>query len=65
LRSASPGASAAGSILREIPERSFASEFGSDAWQPKQREMIPSFGQSLINDAELPRKVQLPPHHSG
>jgi hypothetical protein len=45
--------------MLEILEKCFASEFASDAWQSKLREMIPSFGQSLIQDADLTRKMRL------
>lgn len=58
LLGASPGASTAVSIMLEVLEKCFAKEFASDAWQAKLREMIPSFGQSLIKDAELHRKMQ-------
>jgi malate dehydrogenase (quinone) len=58
LLGASPGASTAVSIMLEILERCFAEEFKSDAWQEKLREMIPSFGQPLIEDADLFRKMQ-------
>jgi malate dehydrogenase (quinone) len=59
LLGASPGASTAVSIMLEILERCFASEMASDTWQAKLREMIPSFGQSLIKDADLARKMKL------
>jgi malate dehydrogenase (quinone) len=53
LLGASPGASTAASIMLEIIERCFPSELATDDWQAKLREMIPSFGQSLIKDAAL------------
>ena len=58
LLGASPGASTAVSIMLEMIERCFATELASEAWQAKLREMIPSFGQSLIEDADLFRKTQ-------
>lgn len=59
LLGASPGASTAVSIMLEVLEKCFAGELASDEWQAKLREMIPSFGQSLIDDADLHRKMQL------
>ncbi len=44
--------------MLEIIERCFRSKMTSDGWQAKLREMIPSFGRSLITDAELAREVQ-------
>lgn len=58
LLGASPGASTAVSIMLELIERCFASDLASDTWQSKLREMIPSFGQSLITDPDLFRKTQ-------
>ncbi|MGB8166913.1 MAG: malate dehydrogenase (quinone) [Chthoniobacteraceae bacterium] len=58
LLGASPGASTAVSIMLELLESCFPAELASDAWQAKLREMIPSFGQSLIDDADLFRKTQ-------
>jgi malate dehydrogenase (quinone) len=54
---ASPGASTAVWIMLEVLKRNFPGELKS-AWLPKLREMIPSFGRSLIEDAELCRKVR-------
>ena len=58
LLGASPGASTAVSIMLEVIERCFPKQTASDGWQAKLREMIPSFGRSLIADAELARTVQ-------
>jgi len=57
LLGASPGASTAVSIMLEILTRCFPDEMDSYAWQSKLREMIPSFGQSLITDAALARET--------
>ncbi len=54
---ASPGASTAVWIMLEVIKRCFAKELKA-AWMPKLQEMIPSFGHSLIDDAELCRKVR-------
>jgi len=58
LLGASPGASTAVAIMLEILERCFGAQMATDAWQSKLREMIPSFGKSLIADAELARTIQ-------
>jgi malate dehydrogenase (quinone) len=54
---ASPGASTAVSIMLEVLKRCFATEL-KDAWMAKLQELIPSYGHSLIDDAELCRKVR-------
>jgi malate dehydrogenase (quinone) len=54
---ASPGASTAVWIMLEVIKRCFAKELKA-TWMPKLQEMIPSFGDSLIDDAELCRKVR-------
>jgi malate dehydrogenase (quinone) len=54
---ASPGASTAVWIMLEVLKRCFAPELKS-GWLPKLQDMIPSFGHSLIDEAELCRKVR-------
>jgi len=54
---ASPGASTAVWIMLEVLKRCFAPEL-KDGWLPKLREMIPSFGHSLIDEADLCRKIR-------
>jgi malate dehydrogenase (quinone) len=54
---ASPGASTAVWIMLEVLKRCFPVELKS-AWLPQLQQMIPSFGRSLIEDAELCRKVR-------
>jgi malate dehydrogenase (quinone) len=54
---ASPGASTAVSIMVNVIERCFANE-PKTIWMGKFQEMIPSYGHSLIDDAELLRKVR-------
>jgi hypothetical protein len=53
LLGASPGASTAVSIMIKIIERCFRNEMAATGWRGKLREMIPSFGQSLTEDAAL------------
>jgi malate dehydrogenase (quinone) len=54
---ASPGASTAVFIMLEVLERCFPDQLKT-GWSTKLKEMIPSYGQSLINDAALTRKVR-------
>ncbi len=53
LLGASPGASTSVSIMLGVVERMFPEQIKSDTWQETIRTMIPSFGQSLIDDGEL------------
>lgn len=59
LLGASPGASTAVSIMVDVLKKCFKKEFESEAWQNKLREMIPSFGRSFINDADLVHSSRL------
>jgi malate dehydrogenase (quinone) len=56
LLGASPGASTAVWIAIEVLERCFASEL--KGWTAKLKQMIPSYGESLIDDAALCRRVR-------
>jgi malate dehydrogenase (quinone) len=58
LLGASPGASTAVSIMLELIGRCFGKEMASEDWQAKLQEMIPSFGRSLIEDADLTRALR-------
>jgi malate dehydrogenase (quinone) len=58
LLGASPGASTAAFIAISVLERFFPGEMTSSAWLPKLKEMIPSYGVSLIEDAALTRQVR-------
>lgn len=54
---ASPGASTAVWIMLEVLQRCFPNEL-KNGWSQKLTQIIPSYGQSLIHDAELCRKVR-------
>ncbi len=54
---ASPGASTAVWIMVEVLKRCFADKL-KNGWLGKLKEIIPSYGQSLIDNAELCRKVR-------
>ena len=55
---ASPGASTAVWIMLHVIERNFADKLKTGGWSAKLREMIPSYGQSLIENPELCRRVR-------
>ncbi|HEY0299135.1 MAG TPA: malate:quinone oxidoreductase, partial [Arachidicoccus sp.] len=53
LLGASPGASTSVSIMLNVIERCFKNEITSVYWQQKLREMIPTYGISATQNAEL------------
>jgi malate dehydrogenase (quinone) len=55
---ASPGASTAVWIMLEVVKRCFAEKLKDGSWPAKLKEMIPSYGQSLIENAALCRQVR-------
>jgi malate dehydrogenase (quinone) len=57
LLGASPGASTAVSIMLKLIGDCFPDRMKSPAWQAKLKEMIPSWGESLIHDAKLHARV--------
>ena len=54
---ASPGASTAVSVMIEVIERCFAEQLKT-AWMDQMRQVIPSYGHSLIDEADLCREVR-------
>jgi malate dehydrogenase (quinone) len=58
LLGASPGASTAASIAISVLEKRFKDELTANRSVPKLKEIIPSYGQSLIKDAALTRQVR-------
>ncbi len=56
LLGASPGASTSVSIMLDVLEKCFPKEMATSEWQDKLKEMIPSYGKSLIDDAKLCRE---------
>ena len=58
LLGASPGASTAVNTMVNIVERCFAERLKADGWQAKMKEMIPSYGQSLVKDEALLKQVR-------
>ena len=55
---ASPGASTAVWIMVHVIERCFARQLKDGGWLARMKEMIPSYGQSLADDAALCRQVR-------
>ncbi len=58
LLGASPGASTAVSIMLDLLEKCFPGQLKTDQWQNALKEMIPTYGQSLIENEELCRKTR-------
>ncbi len=58
LLGASPGASTSVAIMLEVLERCFSEQLRSGGWMTKLKEMIPSYGESLIDNADLLRRVR-------
>lgn len=58
LLGASPGASTAVAIMLDLLKRCFPKELNTTSWQNKLHEMIPTYGRSLGNDAELVRTTR-------
>jgi len=55
---ASPGASTAVWIMVQVIERSFAEKLKPGGWSAKLKKIIPSYGQSLIENAALCQQVR-------
>jgi len=58
LLGASPGASTAVSTMIDLLKKCFNDKIGSNEWQAKLKEMIPSYGKSLATDARLCMEVR-------
>ena len=58
LLGASPGASTAVSAMMSIVERCYEERLQKSDWQDKIHELIPSYGKSLTDDAELMETVR-------
>lgn len=55
---ASPGASTAVPIMLHVIERGFAEKLKSGGWTAKLRQMIPTYGESLIENTDLCLRVR-------
>jgi len=58
LLGASPGASTAAFITVSVLEKCFASELSQSGWLPKLKEIIPTYGIDLAQDADACRKTR-------
>ena len=58
LLGASPGASTATQTMIDVIERCFSDKLESDGWKDRLKAMIPSYGESLIDNAELLKTVR-------
>ncbi|MFC3151933.1 malate dehydrogenase (quinone) [Litoribrevibacter euphylliae] len=58
LLGASPGASTAVQAMVEVIERCFKERIGQSEWKGKMKEMIPSYGEDLVSNADLLREVR-------
>lgn len=58
LLGASPGASTSAQAMISIIERCFSDQMKTAAWVTKMKDMVPSYGQSLIDDASLLQEVR-------
>jgi malate dehydrogenase (quinone) len=58
LLGASPGASVSVKAMLDVLERCFGSRMQSTAWQESLKALIPSYGESLIDDAALLARVR-------
>lgn len=58
LLGASPGASTAAHAMINVLERCFSDRMADPAWQERMKAMVPSYGQSLVDDEGLLRKVR-------
>ena len=55
LLGASPGASTSVAIMLDLVQRCFPEEWRTGGWQPRCRELVPSLGRALHENAELCR----------
>ncbi|WP_396588574.1 malate dehydrogenase (quinone) [Bermanella sp. R86510] len=62
LLGASPGASTSVQAMVDVIERCFAHRLDSEGWRERLKDMIPSYGESLIDDAELVKRVRQETH---
>ncbi len=58
LLGASPGASTSVSIMLDVLKQCFPTFLKTKGWQQALKEMIPTYGQSLIENAELCKKTR-------
>jgi malate dehydrogenase (quinone) len=62
LLGASPGASVSAQAMLDVIERCFAKQIAQDSWQKKLKQLIPAYGESLIDNADLLNRVRKHTH---
>lgn len=58
LLGASPGASVSVQAMFDVLERCFPTQLKSPDWQQKMRQLVPSYGESLIENADLLKSIR-------
>jgi len=58
LLGASPGASTAANAMLNVLERCFADKMKAGGWRDRMKEMVPSYGQTLVTDEALLKRVR-------
>jgi malate dehydrogenase (quinone) len=58
LLGASPGASVSVQAMIDVLERCFSAQLKSSDWQQKIKTLVPSYGESLIDNADLLKQVR-------
>jgi malate dehydrogenase (quinone) len=58
LLGASPGASVSVQAMINVIERCFGEQIKSEAWQQKMKTLVPSYGESLVDNADLLKEVR-------
>ncbi|KPQ27215.1 MAG: malate dehydrogenase (acceptor) [Marinobacter excellens HL-55] len=58
LLGASPGASTAANAMLDVIERCFPEKIKTDQWQERMRVLVPSYGQTLVEDEALLNRVR-------
>ncbi len=53
LLGASPGASTSVSIMMDVIEKCFPAQLATEKWQEKVKQLIPTYGESLVENSEL------------
>ena len=59
LLGASPGASVSVQAMIDVVERCFTTQLKTQAWASKIQALVPSYGQSLVDDAALLKQVRI------
>lgn len=58
LLGASPGASVSVQAMIDVLERCFSAQLKTPAWQQKMQQLVPSYGESLIENADLLKTIR-------